>query len=219
MLRTIGAPIATVVVTMSIRNAIASVAVEDLKTSLPWYERLIGRGPDRAEGGVVEWIFEQGGRLQLHQQPGRAGRGSVALAVGNLDMEMLQLNKWGITAGDVIRSSAERTLVIEDPDGNSIALAEMLLPVPGDAAVPVSGSGEHAPGVHPLERALESIVADSRLNARDVRRFLDSLILDLEALLRASEESMSGSDPGLAAQLLQRAHIVRGKIEMPLATA
>ena len=165
-----------------------------------------------------EWIFEQGGRLQLHQQPDRAGHGSVALAVGNLDTEMLQLNKWGIEAGDVIRSSAERTLVIEDPDGNSIALAEMLLPVPADT-VPAAGAGEHAHGVHPLERALESIAADSRLNARDVRRFLDSLILDLEALLRASEESMSGSDPGLAAQLLQRAHIVRGKVEMPVATA
>ena len=171
-----------------------------------------------ATDGVVEWIFEQGGRLQLHQQPNRAGRGSVALAVGNLDVEMLQLNKWGIEAGDVIRSSAERTLVIEDPDGNSIALAEMLLPVPADT-VPPAGAGEHAQGAHPLERALESIAADSRLNARDVRRFLDSLILDLEALLRASEESMSGSDPGLAAQLLQRAHIVRGKIEMPVATA
>jgi hypothetical protein len=204
---------------MSIRNAIASIAVKDLKSSLPWYERLLGRGPDRAESGVVEWIFEQGGRLQLHQQPDRAGHGSVALAVGNLDMEMLQLNRWGIEAGDVIRSSAERTLVIEDPDGNSIALAEMLLPVPVDTTVPAGASGDNVHGVHPLERALESIAADSRLNARDVRRFLDSLILDLEALLRASEESMSGSDPGLAAQLLQRAHIVRGKIEMPLETA
>jgi hypothetical protein len=217
MLRTIGAPIASAVVTMSIRNAIASLAVKDLKTSLPWYERLVGRGPDRAVGDVVEWIFEQGGRLQLHQQPGRAGYGSVALAVGNLDAEMLQLNKWGITAGDVIRTSAERTLVIVDPDGNSIALAEMLLPVP--AEITPSGPGDNVHGIHPLESALESIAADSRLNARDVRRFLDSLILDLEALLRASEESMSGSDPGLAAQLLQRAHIVRGKIEMPVAAA
>jgi catechol 2,3-dioxygenase-like lactoylglutathione lyase family enzyme len=217
MLRTIDSPIPTAVVTMSIRNAIACVAVKDLNTSLPWYERLVGRGPDRAEPDMVEWIFEQGGRLQLHQQPGRAGHGSVAIAVGNLDTEMLHLNKWGISAGDVIRSSAERTLVIEDPDGNSIALSEMLLPVPGE--ITPSGAGDNVHGVHPLERALESIAADSRLNARDVRRFLDSLILDLEALLRASEESMSGSDPGLAAQLLQRAHIVRGKIEMPLATA
>ena len=65
---------------MSIRNAIASVAVKDLKISLPWYEKLLGRGPDRADQeGLAEWIFEQGGRLQLRQLPARAGRGSLTL--------------------------------------------------------------------------------------------------------------------------------------------
>jgi hypothetical protein len=204
---------------MSIRNAIASVAVNDLKASLPWYERLVGRGPDRADqAGVVEWVFEQGGRLQLHQQPARAGLGSLTLAVGSLDTEMLQLNKWGITAGDVIRTSAERILVIEDPDGNTIALSEMLLPAPHET-VPSTGPGGSVHGMHPLERALETIAADTRLSSRDVGKFLDSVIVDLEALLRASEENMSGSDPGLAAQLLQRAHIVRGKVAASITTA
>lgn len=204
---------------MSIRNSIANIAVNELKAALPWYERLLGRGPDHSDQtGMAEWIFEQGGRLQLHQQPERAGCGSVTFAVGNLDTEMLQLNKWGITSGDVIRTSTERILIIEDPDGNSIALSEALLPAARES-LPLAGVGEHVPGSHPLERALESIAADPRLSSRDVRRFLDSLILDLEALLRASDESMSGSDPGLAAQLLQRAHIVRGKIAIPAPTA
>jgi hypothetical protein len=117
----------------------------------------------------------------------------------------------------VIRTSAERILIIEDPDGNTISLSEALLPAARET-LPLVG-GEQLPGTHPLERALESIAADARLNARDVRRFLDSLILDLEALLRASEESMTGSDPGLAAQLLQRAHIVRCKLAVPVPTA
>ncbi len=206
---------------MSIRNAIASIAVKDLRAALPWYERLVGRGPDRNDNdptGVVEWVFEQGGRLQLRQQPARSGGGSLTLAVGNLDTEMLQLDKWGIAAGDVIRTSTERILIIEDPDGNTIALSEALLPAARET-VPSMGAGNHMPETHPLERALESIAMDSRLNPRDVRRFLDSLILDLEALLRASDESLSGSDPGLAAQLLQRAHIVRGKIAIPVPTA
>ena len=43
---------------------------------------------------MVEWVFEQGGRLQLHELPARAGRGSLTLAVGSLDTEMLELNKW-----------------------------------------------------------------------------------------------------------------------------
>src|SRR4051812_22609059 len=197
---------------MSIRNAIASVAVKDLKSSLPWYERLVGRGPDRTEqSGKVEWIFEQGGRLQVHQHESRAGRSAAALAIGNLDVEMLQLNKWGIAVGEVIRTSSERSLLIEDPDGNCITLAEMLLPAALDNPAPATLAPDRH-GIHPLERALESIATDARLSLRDVHTFLDSLILDLEALLRASEESMTGSDPGLAAQLLQRAHIVRGKI-------
>jgi catechol 2,3-dioxygenase-like lactoylglutathione lyase family enzyme len=197
---------------MSIRNAIASLAVKDFKSALPWYEKLLGRGPDRADQkNLVEWVFEQGGRLQLHQQPERAGRGSLTLAVGSLDTEMLQLNRWGINPGDVIRSSAQRILVIEDPDGNTISLAEMLLPAPREGA-PSTGPIESAKGPHPLEVALESIAAEPRLSARTVSDFLDNLIVDLEALLRASEESMTGPQQDVAAQLLQRAHIVRQKI-------
>jgi hypothetical protein len=199
---------------MSIRNAIASIAVKDLKTSLPWYERLVGRGPDRTdEAGAVEWVFEQGGRLQLNQQPARAGQSSLTLAVGNLDSEVLQLNKWGIASGDVIRTSYDRTLVIEDPDGNSITLAEVLLPAGQESVLPAVPSP--APGTDPLERAIETIAADPRLSSPDVRRFLDGLILDLEALLRASDENMSGSNTGLAGQLLQKAHIARDSIAAP----
>jgi predicted enzyme related to lactoylglutathione lyase len=197
---------------MGIRNAIATVAVKDLKAAAPWYERLIGRGPDRLEtDGVMEWFFEQGGRLQLRQDAAHAGRGWLVLAVGDLDMETRHLDKFGIEIGAVNRTSTERVFTIQDPDGNVIALEEMLTPAPHDA-VPATARGEVAHAPHPLERALESIVADTRLSPRTVRTFLDSLILDLEALLRASDESMTGSDPGLSAQLLQRAHIVRGKV-------
>jgi hypothetical protein len=203
---------------MSIRNAIASIAVKDLKASLPWYEKLVGRGPDRADRfGVAEWVFEQGGRLQLLQQPERAGHGSMTLAVGSLDTEMLQLSKCGISAGEVIRTSAERTLLIEDPEGNTIALAEMLVPAARETAASTS-PGDSGQELHPLELALETIAAETRLSRRTVSEFIDGLILDLEALLRASEESMTGSEPGVVAQLLQRAHIVRSKIT-PAATA
>lgn len=200
---------------MAIRNAIASIAVKDLKSALPWYEKLLGRGPDRAlqedQEDMVEWVFEQGGRLQLRQQADRAGRGSLLLAVGSLDTEMLQLNRWGISAGDVVRTSAQRILSIEDPDGNVVSLSEMLLPAPREGAASTAPV-QIASGPHPLEAALETIAAEPRLSARTVRDFLDNLIVDLEALLRASDESMTGPEQGVAAQLLQRAHIVRGKV-------
>ncbi len=195
---------------MAIRNAIAIIAVRDLKLSTAWYERLIGRGPDRTESEKAkEWIFEQGGHLQLREDAMHAGRGLLSCAVGDLDTETQLLSKAGIAIGEVNRSADERVFMIEDPDGNMIALVESLAALNKETALPASTGS----GAHPLERALESIATDTRLSPRDVRRFLDSLIQDLEALLRASEESsMSGKDPGLAAQLLQRAHIVRGKV-------
>ena len=83
------------------------------------------------------------------------------------------------------------------------------------ATAPGTGIGESVRGLHSLERALESITKDTSLQPTEVRKFLDSLILDLEALLRASEENMQGpgADAERAAQLLQRAHIVRDKLE------
>jgi len=53
---------------MPIHNAIASLAVKDLKSASQWYERLFGRPPDsKPMPEVVEWKFEAGGWLQRLQ--------------------------------------------------------------------------------------------------------------------------------------------------------
>jgi hypothetical protein len=197
---------------MTIRNAIASVVVSDITAALPWYEGLVGRGPDHVSPiGSVEWVFEQGGRLQLREESARAGQGSLTLAVGNLDGEVVNLKKWREVAGDVVRTSTERALVIEDPDGNAITLMEDLVP-PASEPLSTMVQSEAKRGAHALERALENVTTDPTLTAQDVRRFLDNLILDLEAQLRATEENMGGTDTGLAAQLLQRAQVIRDKL-------
>jgi hypothetical protein len=199
---------------MTIRNAIASVVVSDLKATLPWYEALLGRGPDHVDQlGAVEWVFEQGGRLQLREEAARAGQGLLTLAVGSLDGEVLHLKKWRDLAGDVVRTPTARVLVIKDPDGNAITLTEVLpAPVPATESLAPKGQGEAISGPHSLERALERTAADPTLSTGEIRLFLDNLIQDLEAQLRATEEHMSGTDTGLAAQLLQRAHVLRGKL-------
>jgi len=114
---------------MSIRNALASVAVKDLKSASQWYEQLFGRPPDsRPMSEVAEWKFEQGGWLQVYQLPERAGKGSVTLAVNNLEQHIGELKKSGIDAGAPMRSAKVNVVMIKDPDGNSIALAEALDP-------------------------------------------------------------------------------------------
>lgn len=110
---------------MSIRNAIASVAVNDLNSASQWYERLFGRPADsKPMSEVAEWKFERGGWLQVYQLPERAGKGSVTLAVSDLEQQISVLKQGGIDPGQPMQSDKVKVFMIKDPDGNSIALAE-----------------------------------------------------------------------------------------------
>jgi catechol 2,3-dioxygenase-like lactoylglutathione lyase family enzyme len=114
---------------MPVRNAIASLAVRDLTLSLAWYERLLGRPADsRPMAALGEWRFERGGWLQIYEGPERAGSGSVTLAVTSLDEQLAVLRERGFGAAEPIISEKVKVVMIEDPDGNSIAFAEALDP-------------------------------------------------------------------------------------------
>ncbi|HKO67041.1 MAG TPA: VOC family protein [Burkholderiaceae bacterium] len=109
---------------MSIDNAIASVAVRDLNTAIRWYEKLLRKSPTRPMPEVAEWSFERGGWLQVYQLPERAGSGSFTLAVSNLEEEAARLTNLNIDTSQRTSSARVKTLMITDPDGNHIALAE-----------------------------------------------------------------------------------------------
>lgn len=112
---------------MIIKNAIASLAVKDLESAAAWYQRLFGRPPDSTPmPEVVEWKFERGGWLQVYQLPDRAGRGSVTLAVDDIDALAAHLQERGIGAGKRSSGNRVKTLMIPDPDGNSIAFAQVV---------------------------------------------------------------------------------------------
>jgi hypothetical protein len=112
---------------MPIRNAIASLAVKDLKAASLWYERMLGRPPDSTPmPEVIEWKFERGGWLQVYQLPERAGQGSLTLAVTGLEQQINSLRQAGIPAGEPVKNPRVNVVMIKDPDGNSIAFAEAL---------------------------------------------------------------------------------------------
>ena len=114
---------------MTITNAIASLAVRDVRASIAWYQRLFGRPADSLPlAEPAEWKFEQGGWLQVYQNAERAGLGSVTLAVSNLDEQMSDLEKAGVAAGQPMVSEKLKVVMIKDPDGNSIAFVESLEP-------------------------------------------------------------------------------------------
>lgn len=114
---------------MPITNAIASLAVRDLRASAAWYEKLLGRPPASAPmPELVEWRFERGGWLQVYQAAERAGSGSLTLAVSSLDEQISDLQTRGFDPGRPIISEKVKVVMIQDPDGNSIAFAEALDP-------------------------------------------------------------------------------------------
>lgn len=110
---------------MSIINALASVAVSDLKAAAKWYEGLFGRRADSAPmPEVSQWKFPHGGWLQVYENRERAGLGSVTFAVSNLDDQVASLKRLGIDPGRVMITKTAKVVMIKDPDGNSIAFGE-----------------------------------------------------------------------------------------------
>lgn len=114
---------------MTIENALASVAVKNLDSSIEWYEKLFGRPADsRPMWEVAEWKFERGGWLQVYQTKERFGAGSATLTVSNLEQQITQLKKLGLEPGQTIINAKVKIVMIEDPDGNSLAFAEVIDP-------------------------------------------------------------------------------------------
>ena len=94
---------------MAITNALASLAVKDLGASSKWYERLLERGADSVPmPEVAEWRFDNGGWLQVYQSADRVGRGSVTLAVDDLDEQIAKLGRLGIDVGKRIATRQSR---------------------------------------------------------------------------------------------------------------
>jgi hypothetical protein len=108
---------------MTITNVLASVAVRDLASSSDWYARLLGPG-NHPMDEIVEWQLQSGGGLQIYEAPERAGQGSCTLIVTDIDEVAQRLSESGI-ASDVHPARNDRvdTIMIKDPDGNSVAFA------------------------------------------------------------------------------------------------
>lgn len=125
---------------MTIRNALAGIAVHDLAAASAWYARLLGREPDAAPmPGVAEWAFPAGGWLQLFVDAAHAGHGSLTLVVDDIAAARDRLRaqdhaiEWDFD-GDVTSGA-----VIRDPDGNRVVMAQSQDPVRNPSAAGGAG--------------------------------------------------------------------------------
>lgn len=107
---------------MIVRNAFASLASSDLGASVAWYAPLLGE-PTRPLDAVRQWQLADGGGVQVYLAPERAGRGTATLIVDDVQEVAATLRDLG--RGDVEPVIGDRvdTVMVKDPDGNSVAFA------------------------------------------------------------------------------------------------
>lgn len=113
-----------------IENVFASVAVRELDPAVEWYQHLFGPATSRAIPDLAEWQLPHGGGLQLHRLPDRAGQGSLTVFVSDIDHQAAELEAVGVPKPeqDLERTAEMETIMIKDPDGNSIAFVHSIAP-------------------------------------------------------------------------------------------
>ena len=106
----------------------ASVPVADLARSAAWYELVLGRPPEiEVNENELMWRIVDAGWLYLVVDPDRAGDTVVSLAVRDLDAAVAELGRRGVQiARREIIAGAGRKAWLVDPDGNEIAVIEVL---------------------------------------------------------------------------------------------
>lgn len=111
---------------MTVHNALASVAVRDLSVAEAWYARLLGSAGSKPMADVVEWTLPGGGGLQVYALPERAGACSFTLVVRDFEEEVRKLDAMGVDTRQRTTSSEMKVVMVTDPDGNHVAIAETL---------------------------------------------------------------------------------------------
>jgi predicted enzyme related to lactoylglutathione lyase len=110
---------------MTVKNALAGIAVRDLEPAIGWYTNVLDRSPDaRPMEKLAEWQFSSGGWLQVFQDQKRAGSSSVTFAEDDLQSRLEDLRKKGIKVGPTSSSELVKTAIINDPDGNQVVFAQ-----------------------------------------------------------------------------------------------
>jgi predicted enzyme related to lactoylglutathione lyase len=112
---------------MSVKRVLAGVAVADVDSAVPWYERLFGRAPDALPmEGLAEWHVPAGGVVQLVASADRAGRALLTLDLKDLKHELAAMPERGLDAGALDDTTSEKVLIAttSDPEGNEITLVQ-----------------------------------------------------------------------------------------------
>jgi len=113
---------------MDVDVLFAGVAVSDFKAAQGWYDRFFARTADVvAHDEEVMWQVTDGGWLYIVRDEDHAGNSIVAMAVSDIEDATSALKARGIAPGPIEpEGDAGLKVVALDPDGNSIAIIEVL---------------------------------------------------------------------------------------------
>jgi predicted enzyme related to lactoylglutathione lyase len=115
---------------MQIDVLFAGVPVTDLGAAASWYERLLGRPADIiVNENEVMWMIAENAWLYVVVDAQRAGRALVAMALPDLDdaAETITARGIDVESTETIPGAGRKAYFV-DPDGNSIAIIEVVQP-------------------------------------------------------------------------------------------
>lgn len=112
---------------MRVSHVFAGIATADFQSAVAWYERFFGRPPDsRPHEHEVVWQLADAGLIYVVEDPKRAGHGLLTLIVDDLEMQIAELERRGVSTGSIeTLQSGARTITVSDPDGNLVKLGQV----------------------------------------------------------------------------------------------
>ena len=111
-----------------VTHVFAGMPTADLDVALAWYERFLGRPPDRRPNDCeAVWQLADSGLVYVVADARRAGEALITLIVDDLDAWLSQLAERGVEVGDVkTLPGIARRVAITDPDRNTITIAQLM---------------------------------------------------------------------------------------------
>jgi catechol 2,3-dioxygenase-like lactoylglutathione lyase family enzyme len=97
------------------------IPVTSIDSSLDWYTRLLGRGPDLRDGDhAAIWDLAEGRSLFIESKPESIGHMLFTMYFNDLDAEIARIGSRGIEPTEAHSSDDLRIFSFVDPDGNEI---------------------------------------------------------------------------------------------------
>ncbi|WP_228713688.1 VOC family protein [Prauserella endophytica] len=101
------------------------VPVSDRAAALGWFAAFFGRPADEVVGGEALWRVSDTAWVVVDEHPERAGNALLTLSVAGLDAILARLVAHGAGHEPVeTYGNGVRHVVVVDPDGNRLSLAE-----------------------------------------------------------------------------------------------